>query len=183
MTRNNADITLAELRDRLYEAIVTLAALPDRERRFIYHKMAFWPDVIQERLDAMGRIFDRLADFGEINRRLKPGEQATDTVVDYGEISPNRERPSGAAIDRMDEALPWLTWLDKTEFNIVVMRAKEMSWRRIAHRYGKTDTTVKRWHDDGIRGVHARMSESPGLGPRLNRLGRQVLTATPPKAA
>lgn len=134
--------SLKEIQERLYEAINTLAMLPDRERRYIYHKLSSWPDTLKEKVDVMALALERLAK-GDI----KP----------YDDLEEDRPVPSPEAITRMDEALPWLTWLSDREFLIVTLRAKEVSWGRIAARFGRSDTTVQTWHNNGVHEVMSRL--------------------------
>jgi hypothetical protein len=58
-------------------------------------------------------------------------------------------RPAAAApeaIDRMDEALRWLGWLESEERRLVWVRAEGLPWKRIAHRLGIGRTTAwQRW--------------------------------------
>jgi hypothetical protein len=58
-------------------------------------------------------------------------------------------RPAAAApeaIDRMDEALGWLIWLDPGERRLVWLRAEGLPWKRITHRLGIGRTTAwQRW--------------------------------------
>ena len=58
-------------------------------------------------------------------------------------------RPAAAApeaIDRMDEALRWLCWLDDEERRLVWLRAEGLPWKRITHRMGIGRTTAsQRW--------------------------------------
>jgi hypothetical protein len=50
------------------------------------------------------------------------------------------------AIDRMDEALAWLSWLDPEERRLVWSRAEGMPWKRITRRLGVSRTTAwQRW--------------------------------------
>jgi Domain of unknown function (DUF6362) len=50
------------------------------------------------------------------------------------------------AIDRMDEALRWLTWLELEERRLVWLRAEGLPWKRITHRLGIGRTTAwQRW--------------------------------------
>jgi hypothetical protein len=54
--------------------------------------------------------------------------------------------PAPEAIDRMDEALAWLGWLDPEERQLVWLRAEGMPWKRITHRMGIGRTTAwQRW--------------------------------------
>ena len=58
-------------------------------------------------------------------------------------------RPAAAApkaIDRMDEALRWLMWLEPEERRLVWLRAEGMPWKRIIRRLGIGRTTAwQRW--------------------------------------
>ena len=50
------------------------------------------------------------------------------------------------AIDRMDEALGWLCWLEPDERCVVWLRAEGLPWKRITHRLGVGRTTAwQRW--------------------------------------
>jgi hypothetical protein len=50
------------------------------------------------------------------------------------------------AIDRMDEALGWLYWLDPEERRLVWQRAEGMPWKWITRRFGIGRTTAwQRW--------------------------------------
>jgi Domain of unknown function (DUF6362) len=58
-------------------------------------------------------------------------------------------RPAAAApeaIDRMDEALGWLMWLEPEERQLVWLRAEGLPWKWITHRLGIGRTTAwQRW--------------------------------------
>jgi hypothetical protein len=58
-------------------------------------------------------------------------------------------RPAAAApeaIDRMDEALAWLGWLDPEERRLIWLRAEGMPWKWITRRLGIGRTTAwQRW--------------------------------------
>jgi hypothetical protein len=50
------------------------------------------------------------------------------------------------AIDRMDKALGWLSWLDPEERRLVWLRAEGMPWKWITRRLGIGRTTAwQRW--------------------------------------
>ena len=54
--------------------------------------------------------------------------------------------PSPEAIDRMDEVLGWLCWLEPGERRLVWLRAEGLPWKRITHRLGIGRTTAwQRW--------------------------------------
>jgi Domain of unknown function (DUF6362) len=58
-------------------------------------------------------------------------------------------RPAAAApeaIDRVDEALGWLMWLEPEERRLVWLRAEGVPWKRITHWLGIGRTTAwQRW--------------------------------------
>ena len=50
------------------------------------------------------------------------------------------------AIDRMEETLDWLSWLDAEERRLVWLRAEGLPWKRITHRLAIGRTTAwQRW--------------------------------------
>ena len=50
------------------------------------------------------------------------------------------------AIDRLDEVLGWLMWLDPGERRLVWLRAEGLPWKRITYRFGIGRTTAwQRW--------------------------------------
>ena len=54
--------------------------------------------------------------------------------------------PPPETIDRMDETLQWLCWLEPEERRIVWLRAEGMQWKRITRRPGIGRTTAwQRW--------------------------------------
>jgi hypothetical protein len=91
-------------------------------------------------------------------------------------------RPAAAApeaIDRMDEALSWLMWLEPEERRLVWLRAEGLPWKRITHRLGIGRTTAwQRWtialHKVATRlNAHAEQNR-PNIKP-LNRSADFVL--------
>lgn len=133
---------LKETEERLHEAIRCLAALPDRERRFIYAKQASWPDVLRETINVMALALER----------VQQGKSA------YEAMKEPRYVPSPDEIDRMDVALEWLTWIDKRQLLLLTCRAQRQSWMRISWRFGRSDTTVQKWHRDAVEQVYRRLA-------------------------
>lgn len=77
---------------------------------------ASWPNFIHEMMDAYG---------------WTPAELKFDP-------------PTGEAIDRMDEAMRWLLWLDVRDRKIVWLRATGVSWVSMAKRYACHRATMHR---------------------------------------
>ena len=83
------------------------------------------------------------------------------------------------AIDRMDEALRWLMWLEPEERRLVWLRAEGMPWKWITRRLGIGRTTAwQRWtvalHKITSR-LNARAEQNRPNNKLLNRSGRIVL--------
>lgn len=127
-------ISWSEVEERLHEAIKTLAALPDRELRFLRNRVVCWPEVFREPTEIWVQALERVA----LNQSP------------YEPMREPRHIPTKDAIDRMDEALMWLVLLDKRDLEIVTSRAFKRSWVKISWRYGRSDTTVQRWYKDAI---------------------------------
>ena len=97
-------------------------------------------------------IADRLAAAVEVLAQLP--ESGPRGYFSLWPLAPNdahRDRaqlpsPLPEAIDRMDEALGWLCWLEPEERRIVWLRAEGLPWKRITHRLGTGRTTAwQRW--------------------------------------
>src|SRR5688572_19191189 len=92
---------------------------------------------------------------------------------------PRPAAPAPEAIDRMDEALGWLCWLDPEERRLVWLRAEGLPWKRITHRLGIGRTTAwQRWTmallKIAVRLDAADEQKRPN-NERLNRSGQFVL--------
>lgn len=75
-----------------------------------------WPEVVRDFWDA----------YGWHDAEVRPGP------------------PLPRAIDRMDETLCWLRWLDPDETRLVWLRAEGVRWKLICARFGVGRTTA--WH-------------------------------------
>jgi Domain of unknown function (DUF6362) len=96
-------------------------------------------------------VADRLAEAADVLARL-PQERGPGLYDLWPRITgaPSSgscpAAPSPEAIDRMDEALRWLGWLESEERRLVWVRAEGLPWKRIAHRLGIGRTTAwQRW--------------------------------------
>lgn len=101
-------------------------------------------------------VEDRMAEAADVLRRLPnvtvQGYASTwppfvrEYWESYGvaEVTLRRPPPSAAAIDRMDQALEWLRWLDATDARIVWLRANGDRWKSICGKVGLARATVHR---------------------------------------
>ncbi len=135
------------------------------------------PELVAERLEEAADVLDRLPE------PRAPGFCSLWPIVpDPAACDGARTRPAAPApesIDRMDEALGWLAWLEPEERRIVWMRAEGLPWKRITHRLGIGRTTAwQRWtvalHKITSR-LNARAEQNRPNNKLLNRSGRIVL--------
>ena len=87
-------------------------------------------------------------------------------------------RPAAAApeaIDRTDEALGWLMWLEPEERRLVWLRAEGMPWKRITHWLGIGRTTAwQRWRMALLK-VAVRLNATAEQNrPNIKRVNRRA---------
>lgn len=63
--------------------------------------------------------------------------------------------PDPKDMNRFLEVLSWLSWLRREndgarDVRIITARAFGAPWWKLAMRYGKSDDTIRRWHDAAI---------------------------------
>jgi hypothetical protein len=100
------------------------------------------PNHVAERLAEAAEVLDRLPEARSLGLySLWP------LLPDGGDAARTRAAaPSPEAIDRMDEALSWLLWLEPEERRLLWLRAEGLPWKRITHRLGIGRTTAwQRW--------------------------------------
>ena len=102
------------------------------------------PTLVAERLAEAADVLDRLPEpkvrgFYSLLPLLPDGPAG-----DGARAKP--AAPTPEAIDRMDEALRWLCWLEPEERRLVWLRAQGLPWKRITPRLGTGRTTAwQRW--------------------------------------
>jgi hypothetical protein len=91
-------------------------------------------------------------------------------------------RPAAAApeaIDRMDEALGWLLWLEPGERQLVWLRAEGMPWKWVTRRLGIGRTTAwQRWSTALLKiAIHLNAEDEQKCSNNkiLNKRGQFVL--------
>jgi Domain of unknown function (DUF6362) len=96
-------------------------------------------------------VAERLAEAAEVLARLPDAKMRGyygpwRILVGATGRGPSPAAPAPEAIDRMDEALGWLYWLDADERRLVWLRAEGLPWKRITHRCAIGRTTAwQRW--------------------------------------
>ena len=97
-------------------------------------------------------VADRLVEAADVLARL-PEERVREVydlwpriVMEPSERWTRPAAPLPEAIDRMDEVLGWLCWLEPQERRIVWLRAEGLPWKRITYRLGLGRTRAwQRW--------------------------------------
>lgn len=122
-------------------SILTLAAMPDRERNWLYHADA-------SRMPAPVRSF-------------------------FDAYSPDRSprvrrfRPTPRDIDRMDRGLAMVCWLGAQrngdrDVKLLWARAFDAPWWKLAQRFGRSESTIRRWYDGAIASIYSAFRDGEG---------------------
>jgi hypothetical protein len=98
-------------------------------------------EAVAMRLDEAADVLARLPE-----ERARGSYDLWPKIIGAPGASARRAAPAPEAIDRMDEALGWLCWLEPEERRLVWLRAEGLPWKRITHRLGVGRTTAwQRW--------------------------------------
>jgi len=143
-----------QIAERLDEAACTLAALPSNGLRPADARVA-WPDIVPHWVD-----------------------------LEWPMESDDRPpRPTSADIRRMDEALAWVSLLDRREMHLrhvvnmrlIVHPISQMhryNWRQIGMRLGKSDNTAKRWHRQACEVIGKKIAHDAFSASHLSVFAR-----------
>ena len=85
------------------------------------------------------------------------------------EVRLRRGPPQPAAIDRMDEALVWLSWLEPDDARIVWLRACRLPWKLVTWRIGLGRTAAWQHWAAALITIAARLD-----GAAQERAGRTI---------
>ena len=109
-------------------AVLTHDSLP---RAIRHQALASHPDVIQETADAYG----------------------------YTDIRPSKFNPTPRDISNWLPVFGWLCWIRGTNnggrsYKVLVCRARNVSWWKLAQRFGRSERTVQRYHDGAVSQIY-----------------------------
>jgi hypothetical protein len=130
--------------EQLRDATTGALGAQGRSKKMSMSETGWTPELVAERLAEAADVLDRLPEprvrgFYSLLPLLPDG-----SAGDGARVSP--AAPAPEAIDRMDEALRWLGWLEPEERRLVWFRAEGLPWKRIIHRFGIGRTTAwQRW--------------------------------------
>lgn len=121
---------IAMVKARLREAAATLKRMRLEKGDYPNQRLAWWPEVVRQASEAYGY-------------------HAAKTV---------RIMPDPAAIDRMEEALRWLLWLDNGNQRLVWARAEKITWRQLETADGRSRETLRKAHDAALAVIIGRLA-------------------------
>lgn len=122
---------IAMVKARLQEAAATLKRLKVSRHDFPDSQVTWWPDVVRAASEAYG----------------------------YDKTHTARSAPSPGAIDRMEEVLGWLLWLDNGYQKLVWARAERITWRQLETADGRSRETLRKEHDAALAVIVERLAE------------------------
>lgn len=133
--------------------------------------------LVAERLSEAADVLDRLPE-----PRVRGFYSLLPLLPDAPAGDGARTRPAAPApeaIDRMDEALVWLAWLEPGERHLVWLRAGGLPWKRITHRLGIGRTTAWQQWTIALLKIATRLNAAaeqnrPDI-KAVNRSGESVL--------
>jgi hypothetical protein len=99
------------------------------------------PTLVAERLEEAADVLSRLPEH-QVPGFVDPWSR----IVGAPSSSTAPAAAAPEAIDRLDQALGWLMWLEPEERRLVWLRAEGVPWKRITYRLGIGRTTAwQRW--------------------------------------
>ena len=154
--------TTRDVEWRLREAAQVLKLMPDHDRRFLNGVRASWPDCVRDSVEAYGYSGDPgLIGEAEIRDPNNPQKRRTIKVAIPRDMDVGGKPRDvleaiidlNAAIDRMDEALPWLRWLWPSRQKFVWRRVSGMTYPDLGAIYHRTDRTCRRWFVESMEQI------------------------------
>ena len=141
---------------------------------------AWTPKLVEARIEEAADTLRRLPE-----ERMRTARSAWPPIIrDFWEMygtEPARLRlgpPSAAAIDRMDQALEWLRWLEADDARIVWLRACDVRWKAICWRLGADRPSLWRRWVAALALIAARLNRGPSTSVR--RGARHAAQQQPP---
>ena len=126
-------MVIAMVKARLREAAATLKRMHLERWDYPSQRTAWWPDVVRQVSDAYG----------------------------YQDTHMARSVPPPGAIDRMEEVIRWLLWLEDGDGDrkLVWARAEQITWRQLEDADGRSRETLRKIHDKALAVIVGRLVE------------------------
>lgn len=115
-------------------------------------------------------VAERLEEAAETLKRL-PGEQMRgyrsswpETIPTWEDYGWNKAKvrlgpPLPEAIDRMDESMTWLRWLEKDQVRLVWSRAERIPWKLIMQKFGICRETARQKYLVALVNIASRLNQ------------------------
>ena len=123
--------------EQLRDATTGALAAHGRRKQMSMSEIGWTPELVAERLEEAVDVLARLPE-----ERVRGLYDLWPRMIGARCAGAQAAAPVPEAIDRMDEALVWLAWLQRDERYIVWLRAEGVPWKRITHRLGMGRTTA-----------------------------------------
>ena len=137
--------------------------------------MTGWTAVlVEERLVEAADVLKRLPEV-KVRGYFNTWPQMVHEFADLVGQEPRRLRrppPTSAAISRMEEALPWLQWLEPEVAKLVWARADGTPWKPICWRFAVSRATADRRWKYGLAFIAWRLNGRRGCGPQRVQVQR-----------
>jgi hypothetical protein len=123
------------------------------------------PQAVAERLEEAADVLARLPE-----ERVPGLYDLWPKMIGPISARPRPAAPAPEAIDRTDEALAWLMWLDPEERQLVWLRAEGLPWKWITRQLGIGRTTGwQRWTTALLK-IVVRLDTVEQIRPNINPL-------------
>jgi hypothetical protein len=160
--------------EQLRDARTGALGVHGRRKEMSMAETGWTPELVAERLAEAADVLARLPD-----AKMRGYYGPWRILVGATRKSPSRAAPAPEAIDRMDQVLGWLCWLDHEERRLVWLRAEGLPWKWITLRLGIGRTTAwQRWTTALLKIVvrlKAEHEQKCSNNKRLNKRARSVL--------
>jgi hypothetical protein len=90
-------------------------------------------------------------------------EKDRELAYGYNDARPPRFSPTPRDVDNMLPVWAWLCWLKQEnngdrDYKILVSRARNAPWWKLAQRFGKSERQVQRWQDGAVAALYGKFS-------------------------
>ncbi len=126
--------------------------------------MSEWTrEMVEERLIEAADVMKRLPNVrvaGFFSTWPAKRQEFSD-LVGQEPVPMRRPAPARDAIDRTEQALPWLQWLEAEDAKLVWMRVEGIPWKAICARFGISRVTANRRWEYAMSLIAWRLNRRP----------------------
>lgn len=139
-------------------------------------EMKWTPLLVEERMEEAADVLARLPDRKVQGHFCNWPPILREYWESFGwqEASMRRPQPSAAAIDRMDETMTWLAWVDPVDAKVIWLRASGHRWKAVCWKTGLARTAANQHWMYGLYVIVWRLN---GLELPRNKNRKQLIAA------